>query len=720
MDEAAVINRAKELLNEKQFNTGAAFCEEYLGVYPDSNLLLQYGVLLNRDSGDYDRATELASQGTEKYPTSGWYWKELANCLYNLEEYDEARDAIEYAQIYAPEEKFTWIYGLRIYEALKDYENQIEALIELNEFEGLDATNLEKLGRAYHNSGEYYDALRFYRQSIALGNRSLALSNIGAVYMTDEISQDADAADAFRRVLDRGESEFARKRFNQTRGKLLPLAERAEAEFFDLKWKREKYKHYCSPFEIFEIDVDLPEEKFVKKVSKLRKTFLLLADEDGGFYEYGGKEFSKDEISQLAEELKDPERREYHYVIDENLIFHNFLRKGDIKHFLYDDDYDPRETLEYLDENPRFREFLLEPFSQQYSSLLCAVIDQYFKGMHELIGYRQSGITSVLALLEVLFDGRRWVDERQEEDLCFHRAHDRVEEGMRTFDKLNKQLSSEKIKSSTYIELVTKTRIVEFINLVPRYFSDLQQDFVRKMRNLAVDMANNHADHDASMAILNFCKKLQFRDQHLMEQVSKDIETVEGLIAQEKEHEIHFTIGNKPLKITREYFLFDKAKMLLEDIHGVKIGQTVDQATGTLAFMISVRSGSDVIVAQSYSMLRGAGEAKIQKMLELNRDQLMACANYIVPKIAEKLMDAQEKGQRIAIGRVALQRSAIHFERKKFFKTKQYAIPLRNADFSINESVVTIRDRSGHAPDVILDTRFDENSIVLPFLDYIK
>lgn len=537
MTEQEAESQLRRLFEEKKLEEGAILATKLYPQFPESLDIQQLSSLILRDSKKYDDAIEIIKSAIKSFPKDGWLWRELGNAYHSLKDYEKAVSAIEVAQDHAPRNKWTWSYSAKIYYELKNYRKQAKALHRLVELDLATPSDLENLGRAYHNQKEYFEALEWYRKAISAGERSLALSNIGALYMTDEISQDADAADAFRRYLETYQSEFAQTRYQQTKEKLLPLATEARAQFPSLNWKRSKHKFYLNPFEVFKLNPDLEPDVLLKKSSKRRKGFLLMADEADGFYDFDGRDLSRDDIVRLADELKDENTRGYHASIYQNPTFHNFLRQGDLDHFLYSEEYYPKATLEYLDANPEFREFLAKPFGEQYSSILCAVVDQFFDRFDSLLSSSDEYFqhSNVLAILEILFDGRRWVNEKEEEG-CFYDAYNRIDSRLKQVSTMFARLRDEEWSRNEFESKIKKSGLFEFFNLLPRYFASLQQGFVAEARNTAVALANENDDHETAKVILDQCQLLRFRDQELMDTIKGDLKTLDKLLQQKREH----------------------------------------------------------------------------------------------------------------------------------------------------------------------------------------
>lgn len=83
----------------------------------------------------------------------------------------------------------------------------------------------------------------------------------------------------------------------------------------------------------------------------------------------------------------------YHLTVARNKRLSRFLTHGDVDHFLYADDYFPVDAWIYWMRMRGSAPFWSKPFAAQYNALLTRAIDK-----------------RAMAVVEVLFDGRRWVE----------------------------------------------------------------------------------------------------------------------------------------------------------------------------------------------------------------------------------------------------------------------------------------------------------------------
>jgi len=355
---------------------------------------------------------EVGEQAVSEYPCSAWLWRELGGELIEVDRLDEAEQALETALRLDPNAAWLWRRFAALHEKRDDLEGEIESLETLNSLGVAAWHDLIRLGIAYHYYRDLAKALKYCRLSAAAEPQAAApWVNLAIVYSDQELSQDTDAADACRRGLalnpDYG---GAKELLDTTKRKLVPLAAQAQSAATGLVQPKEFFDSYISPFEMLQIeDVTFaagPDAKAIKRAKDRLNAELQLNDGKVSWLD----DYSLDKARALAVvyELDDEAKWQYHVTIFRNKPLLNFLTRGDVQHFLYSDDYFPCDTEELLHREPGFRTFLSKPFASQYNRVLTRAIEQ-----------------QRLAVVEVLFDGRRWV-EPEDTDLCFDGASKRV------------------------------------------------------------------------------------------------------------------------------------------------------------------------------------------------------------------------------------------------------------------------------------------------------
>ena len=214
-------------------------------------------------------------------------------------------------------------------------------------------------------------------------------------------------------------------------------------------------------------------------------------------------------------ELYDDAKRRYHRAVFLNKRLLGFLTRGDIRHFLYADDYFPQETLELLDEEPDFRAFLSKPFARQYNLVLTRSIDR-----------------RLLTVVEVLFDGRRWV-ESEDEDICFEGASKRIGDLVELMQSKAAEGRTRKVSLQEIEDFLRKHSFPELFNLLPTTFASAQGKVVTELLELGIDCYMKHHDADLSKEILKICKRFTSRSVEVTKRLEKNFKTIEEIISEQ-------------------------------------------------------------------------------------------------------------------------------------------------------------------------------------------
>ena len=513
----------QRLFKAGQYSDAIPLLKSAAEAFPKDESLWQELVLAAHNGGQYEEAVEFAKQGISQIPRSDWLWRHLGDELTQVDRLDEAEKALNNARTLNPKADWLWRYLAGMYHKRKDLEKEIEALEYLDVLGEANSTDMNQLGIAYHNLHNYAKAVEFYSRSATLAPDTAPFFNMGLVFNDREVSQDADAADAYRRALALNPGyERAKEQLEATKRKLIPLAVKAREVASGLVQPNEYFQFYVSPFEALRLDVDDPfDELDVKTVQRAKKRLLQEIELNGGKVSWlDDCTLDRSRALALDDELHSEEKRSYHWAIFENKRLLRFLTRGDIEHFLYSDDYFPKATLELLDEEPEFRAFLSKPFARQYNLELTRAIE------HRL-----------LPIVEVLFDGRRWV-EPEDEDICLGGTLKCVQQLVEQMEAMARWSTDTTFAVAEVEQFLSQQSIVEVFNLLPTAFRDEQTRFVAAIRSVAIDYNNRHDDSEAAVAILNLCKRFQFKSVDLNKRLEDDARALEGILKEKEKQKV--------------------------------------------------------------------------------------------------------------------------------------------------------------------------------------
>lgn len=667
---------------------------------PRDEVVWQELVLAASGMGQREQACEFCKQAIKHHPRSGWLWRQLGGQLIALGRLDEAAKALNNSRTLEPDAPWLWRYFAQLHQKRKDYQAAIEAWESLFELDEPDGNDLNSLGIAYHNHGNFAKAVECYRLSAITAPDPAPFFNMGLVFNHPEVSQDADAADAYRRALKiNPDHERGRTNLETTKQKLVPLAARARQAAVGLIQKHEHFQFYLSPFEAFQIDslddVDALDVRTIQRAKKLLLQEIELNDGKIGWLDDHLLDKSRALI--LEDELLDETKRRFHWAVFENEPLLRFLTRGEIEHFLYSDDYFPQQTLELLDEEPEFRDFLSKPFAKQYSLLLTRAIER-----------------RALPVVEVLFDGRRWVTP-EDEDTCFAGAYKRVGD---LVERLRNKVSEGEERKVTVGEMekfLSQHSIPELFNLLPTAFRAAQSDAVAQIRSLAVACYNEHGDADLSRGILNLCKRFQFKSVELNRRLDEDFKTIEQKIAEERKAEVRLQFGaERPFEITKEGIRDGKKFIPASAVRDLRWGITVTGYTGAERFeyLVFARADNGDSVTASWTTDK-AGE---DRQTEFFSQMVNACINYLALSAIEKIQQRLNAGNSVAIGSCVISRQGVAFQTQGIIFKKHRFLPWRDVATEIRNGQVVVFSKSQQGISTAVPMRETDNAVLLPII----
>lgn len=444
---------------------------------------------------------------------------------------------------------------------VKDLEGEITSLESICSSGVATFYDLHKLGIAYHNYRDLAKAIKYLRLSAAakpvgkeLVSPALIPSpwlSLAMVYSDSELSQDSDAADACRHVLAvkpdherKPDRECAKELLEITKRKLLPLAAQALSAASELVESDEFFDFYINPFEILQVsEITAANALDAKAIQQAKKRLLHeLELNDGKVSWLDDYSLDKARAVAVVDELDDETKRRYHLAFYRNDRLLNFLTRGDIQHFLYQDDYFPCDTEELLHREPGCRKFLSKPFAKQYNRVLSRAIDK-----------------RRLPVVEVLFDGRRWI-EPEDADQCFAGAYKRFGEVVEELKAIVMDGSSRKVSLREIEDFLRKHSLPELFNLLPVHFASYQREVVAEIRSLAISCFNTHGDSILSRDILSLCKWFTTRDVVLNKQLQDDFKAIEAIVSADRTKRTTNATRQVTSEATKIWFYLSKGK----------------------------------------------------------------------------------------------------------------------------------------------------------------
>lgn len=662
--------------------------------------LWQQAVLAASNTGSHGQAVELARQALVHHPRSDWMWRQLGSELLACNKLVEAAEALERARHLNPESPFLWRFMALLYRKQKDISGEIRALTNLIALDKADTNDLNALGIVYYNQKDFASAIKWYRCAVACGSNPSALFNMGLVFSDREVSQDLDAADAYRRVLLIDPSNTrAVQCLEATKRKLIALATAVRPLATGLLQRDEVFRFYVNPFELLQLDPpDVNGTLDIKAVQRAKKRLLQEIElNDGAVSWLDNCHIDRSRALEAEDALHDETLREYHAEVFTNTPLLRFLTRGDMEHFVYSDSNFPHRTLARIEADDAFLDFLSGPFSKQFNLLLTRAVER-----------------RLLPVVEALFDGRRWV-RPEDDDVCFEGASKRVDALALLMRQKAEQGTTRRIELAEVLAFFKQNSIPELFNLLPTQFAPLQQDLVSSIRSLAIASFNNHGDCDLSKSVLNLCNQFTFRSVELTARLKQDYQTIERLIAEERKHESRLQFGaDRSIAITKDGIRDGAAFIPAANVAAVRWGTTITRggSDDVYEFFFSANDGAAKSITVNW---RSQGTSAVEQREHFS-SMIRATLTYLAEHIVAGLRSRVLSGPPFTIGNCTLHPNGVSFQTQGFIFRKSHTIRWDDVVAEASGGNIVVRSRSQPSAMCTQSMRDVDNAVLLPFL----
>lgn len=632
--------------------------------------------LSNISLGRTEAALEALKETNDKAPYFAQAWAKRGSLEFDLGALEEAASSFETA-LNCDNNEIEALRGLaHIYEQNDDAEKRAEEILvltKLDELLSLSSWGLNRLGILHFLNNHGFDAIKYWSRNAHQSDDTASLFNLGLAYNMDDVSQDVDAVDCWRLVLRRDvTNEKALGRIQPVKAPLLDLACKIQTSRKSLCQPEDQwYSIYINPFHLLNCPKDFDFGDLEPKVvQKWKKTLLQEIElEEGKLHWMLGLTIDRSKAIELAEELSDIEVASHHWEVYKCKPLLRFLSKGDISHFLLDEERSPLDFIEKVSVSEALRDWLSDPFSAQYDRIFSKAV-----------------AARDLPVIEALLDGRRWVSPSYA-DRCFENALREADSILIPLRALKKRAETNKVTVKQIDEVLEAHKIISILNLLPPYFRSLQNETVGLVRSIAIDAHNVHEDSELSLAIIEKSKEFSFKSIELTQRLKEDFEAISEMIRKQREHESHLTFGNsRHWKITKEGISDNGDLCPANEIQALRWGIIVEQnGSHNYLFAATRRTGKEYMITWTSSDL--------DKQDELFEKLIKAAFHYIIPGLMENLLDELKLGGTLTVGPIQIIQNGMSFESKWLIFTSQNQVPWSGIDVVLQNGSAIVVDK---------------------------
>lgn len=701
------IEKSIDLRERKRYEESLISAQAAANTEPD-NANAWWQVALSRWSmGDAKNALPALRRTVELVPRFGAGWARLGSAFLKNGATEEARDAFLTALEWAPEDLEALEAMALIYSEEDDqdqYEEEISVLERIEANSVLDSLQMNRLGILHYRKNHFHEAIKYWRDNAFVADHPASLFNLGLVYNHPQVSQDADAVDMWRLVLQRfPDYEPPKKSLTNVLPRMLKLAAAAKCQGETLLPRALWHAHYMNPFELLNPDEDLELDDFdPKTLQKLKKTLLQEIDlEDGKVSWLPDVTVDKSRAIGLCEELNNETKKEFHWHVYLNKPLLWFLTKGTHTHFLVDEFESPLETIELLEDGASgFGDWLGELFVPQFDRVLSKAID-----------------ARNLVVLECLLDGRRWVPSSLE-DRCFENARRMVDRLVQPLRDANQRAVDEKPSADGVERILNAGALMDVLNLLPNYFEDFQSEVVQLIREIAINCFNSHDDIELSMRVINLAKLFHFRSVLINRQIEEDVEQIEELIKKERQHEAKLSSGSEMWEITKEGARLGASFISAANVSSARWGALITREQGggsTYDFLVNIGAEDGRRINFAWKATK-----ELERHEKHFQDLIGAALNYLFPSLMERVEKCLATGRALLIGPCKVMKDGIEFGVKGWIFTETRMVQWSRVRVSVDNGEMIVHDAQAPKTRVSFSLRDTDNAPLLRFLADIK
>ncbi|MCA3385473.1 MAG: tetratricopeptide repeat protein [Roseomonas sp.] len=596
----------------------------------------------------------------------------------------------------------TWLrladaYALR--NETGDEEKQFEALKAVERLGAINGPNWIKLGNGYFKRKQHQLAIRCYKRHAAEVGGWVAFYNLGLSLASQEVQQQTDAIDAWRRaLLESDNNGGAEARLKDWLPESLELRQRVLQRRRALLSQDDWYSTYVNPYDLLDLmgDGEL-EDIDAKAVQKAKKNLLQEIELEDGLVEWmQGLKIDRSRAIKIADDLMDETIASYHRVVAENPELASFLSRGEIDFFLVEPDSSPIDLLEkFEDDLWDFASWLSENFSAQYNFVLSKAFE-----------------TRDVDAIEALLSGRRLVLP-EHEDRCFEGAQRQVARMIAPLEKAREAANDTKPSISEVKALLDSDNLGRIVSLLPQYFQSVQNQLAGMIRSISIDCHNKHDDTDLAKEILQIGKSLARRSPAMLRRIEEDEKTLDTLLAEQSKHEATLNFRGERYSITRNSVVFGTQTIPVQDVRAVRFGIVGKQETSgpTLSFNMDVVAKDDKRISIAWTSYKDleTQEALFRKLQE-------AALNYLIPSILKNLEHAIDSDHKIKVGTATCDKTGVLFEIAGWFSSRQVVCPWHRLKVTLEGGRLTLADPSERKAVHYLPLATTDNALALYFL----
>ncbi len=646
-----------------------------------------------KDGGD--TAIPALQKVTELAPDFAAGWNELGRTHYRAKRYDEALEAYEQAL----EADSSHISSMRMVAYLLKGRKEegvparrLALLREVYEKDQLDEEDTFDLAYLLGEADETAEAVKVYEHYTREHDGKAAFYNLALGYRA--LDRDADALDALEAARRTGyESEKLTTVQSGVQKRLLALREQVLRRPQPYLPQSEWFRHYINPFTLLNVEPEDVEDN-PKALQKAKQALMREIElEDGKVDWLQGLVIDKSTAMAKLAELDNADAWSAHQLVFHDRALNDFLMRGDLRHFLINEDGTTDCTLPHLLDAETL-ERIGPKFAAQYADVLSRAVEQ-----------------GDLVAVECLMDGRRWATPVQL-GTCFESTKRLVARLSEPLMKVAEVSDKRPVSRSEIEKAFNQGSLGSLLALLPIEFYEAHSAVGIALRGLSVSYYNREHDAEGAKAILALGRACAKKSPVLAHQMQADEKTLDGFIAEEKSKEAHLSFKDRDVSITKAGVVYGKQKLAPADIIGLRWGLVQTSAQPpiyrlTVAF--EARRGEDIVVSWSASN-------NLEEQKKFWGELVEATTSFILDGVAENFEAELKRNQYARVGPLLVFEDGVELTAKGWFTDKKVRVPWTRLSSTMANGSIVLRDAQNPKATADLPVESTYNAFLLHIL----
>jgi hypothetical protein len=317
-----------------------------------------------------------------------------------------------------------------------------------------------------------------------------------------------------------------------------------------------------------------------------------------------------------------------------------------------------------------------------------------------------------LAAARCLLGGRRLTKD-EDVDACFAGARRLIERTLEPIKALAVKAESSKVDVRAAMVVCSKDSINTLLSLLPSEFIELQREYYGYLFALSREIYRDGSGIEEALKIIELAAPIALVCVDVNDGLIDAKKQLNGLLAKEKEKEVHLTFGAKKLDITKTGVEYGGIRIGAEEVRALRWGIVfVSNSPRTAEFSIGISNlyGREIIVSWRSSDI----EAQRKNWEHI----INGVFEYLFDSAYESFKASMSKAGQITLGGVDMNSSGATFMYDGWLSKKSHFAPWSHIRHEIDNGELVLQAETERKAIARISLASNWNAVVLKY--YLK